>query len=257
MAAMQLDAHSPAAEMSLPLLLRQEATSRRAGRAMGVLRGWDGVMDRQEAAPLIFVAWVDFLNRALFADELGELFEAFARPDPRLIKRAVEKDTGWCDDATTPDIREDCSTVVALALEDALDSLERRFGDLGRITWGDAHRTRLPHPMFSRIPGLDSLFGTDIATDGGDETVNRGVGRYAGGDSGCYRHVHGPGLRAVHDLGRPPGSSLFMIADGQSGNPLSAHYANLAESWRDGRFLKLVGDAQDASERLRLTPARR
>ncbi|RDD60637.1 penicillin acylase family protein [Ferruginivarius sediminum] len=258
MTAMQLDARSPMAEILLPTLLRHEVTSRRATQAMKVLRGWDGHMDRNEAAPLIFVAWMDFLNRALFADELGgALFGEFASPDPRVIRRAVEEDTQWCDDVSTRDIREGCAAQVELALEDALDSLEKRFGDLGQVTWGGAHNTRLPHPMLSRIPGLNGLFGAEIATDGGQETVNRGGSRFNGSRSGRYRHVHGAGLRAVHDMAEDPGSSLFMIADGQSGNPLSPHYANLAEDWRDGRYVKLVGDVQDSSHLLRLTPASR
>lgn len=256
MAAMQLDARSPAADILLATLLRHAPASRRGEEAAAVLRAWNGDMDRTQAAPLIFVAWMDFLNRALFADELGpKLFREFARPDPRLVRRAVEEDTAWCDDVTTPDLREGCTAQVRLALEDALAALTRRFGDPLRAAWGDAHHTALPHPMLSRLPVVSGLFGREVATDGGDETVNRGAARYSGSERGRYAHVHGPGLRAVHDLSQPPRSSLFMIADGQSGNPLSPHYASLAERWRDGRFLKLVGDAQDAARVLRLTPA--
>ena len=30
-----------------------------------------------------------------------------------------------------------------------------------------------------------------------------------------------------------------MIATGQSGNPLSPHYGDMLEDWRDGRYLRL------------------
>jgi penicillin amidase len=69
--------------------------------------------------------------------------------------------------------------------------------------------------------------------------------------------MHGPGLRAIHDLSQPPSSSRFMIADGQSGNPISPHYAGLSEDWRGGRYVKLVGETQENSQILRLTPAAR
>ena len=45
-----------------------------------------------------------------------------------------------------------------------------------------------------------------------------------------------------------------MIASGQSGNPLSALYGSLAERWRDGDYLKLVGGGTETKYRLSLNP---
>jgi len=42
-----------------------------------------------------------------------------------------------------------------------------------------------------------------------------------------------------------------VIAGGQSGNPVSAHYADFAPLWRDGQYVTMVGTA---SNRLRLEP---
>ena len=47
---------------------------------------------------------------------------------------------------------------------------------------------------------------------------------------------HGAGYRAIYDLGRPE-RSVFVIGTGQSGNPLSSHYEDHAEPWRDGPLL--------------------
>ncbi len=252
-----LDSKSPAADLLLPKLLAYPPASTRGEEAMDMLRAWDGKMDHSRAEPLIFTAWVDHLNRSLLEERLGDLFQEFARPQPRTILRILESRRGWC---RHDDIPEDsgggCSDVVALSLEDAMDSLQRRFGgDPMTMEWGQAHFSDLPHPMLSRVPGLNLLFGTKIPTDGGDETVNRGGARYDGPEAGRYRHIHGAGLRAVHDLGRDPGSSRFVIADGQSGNPLSPHYGGFTQRWRDGRFVELVGETQDGGEVLRLTPA--
>lgn len=258
MTAIQLDIQGATAAILLPTLLDHAPDGRWAREAVTLLRGWDLKMARERPEPLIFVAWMDHLNRALFQDELSAVFGDFTRPRPRVIERAVAEDSAWCDDTTTADVREDCAGIVSLALEQALDSLERRFGgEPGDWRWGEAHNTALPHPLFSRLPVVGGLFGEEIATDGGDETVNRGGSRYGGSERGRYAHIHGPGLRAVHDLSRGPESSLFMIATGQSGNPLSPHYLSLAEAWRDGRFVKLVGEAQEGGKRLRLIPAQR
>jgi penicillin amidase len=250
-----LDTHSPKAAQLLPRLLKAAPASRTSEEAWRQLDDWDGHMDVDEAAPLIFTAWIDMLNRALFADELGARFRDFARPDPERIARALDGEGDWCDDTTTEEIRESCEDQIRVALEDALASLDRRFGgEPADWRWGDAHVARFPHPMFSRLPLLGTLFSPEVGTPGGDETINRGGASYAGGERKRYTHVHGPGLRAVHDLSQPPASSRFMIADGQSGNPLSAHFGGLADTWRDGGFLKLVGDTQDAAATLRLVP---
>ena len=45
--------------------------------------------------------------------------------------------------------------------------------------------------------------------------------------------------------------SRFVIAGGQSGNPVSGHYADFAPLWRDGQYVEMAGTA---SNRLRLLP---
>jgi len=259
MADIQLDVHSPASDVLLPELLGYGARTSRGETAIEMLRAWDGKMDRARPEPLIFVAWMDTLNRKLLKDELGDLFGEFRKPDPRRLARILEQAPDLCDNVDTRDVTETCRDQIRLALEEALTELADAYGnDLEAWEWGAAHRAKLPHPALSRIPVIGGLFTNPVATSGGDETVNRGGASYSGdGPHQRYAHVHGPGLRALHDLSKPPASSRFMIADGQSGNPLSPHYAGMAQAWRGGRYVKLVGDTQDEARILRLTPAAR
>ena len=258
MESLQLDAHGAASRLLRDRLLAHEPASPDAGRAMALMRDWDGEMSRDAAAPLIFTAWLDMLNRALFQEPLGPLFRDFARPDPRRLRRALTGAGGWCQDTAPADADDPCAHLVRTALETALTKLTDRFGGgMESWRWGDAHRTTLPHTLLSRLPVADALLQPDLATPGGDETVNRGAMRYTGAFGERYAHVHGPGLRALHDLGRPPGSSRFMIAGGQSSNPLSPHYSDLARRWRDGKYVNLVGDSKASRETLRLIPANR
>ena len=249
-----LDTRSPKAEMLLDELLSHAPTNTRQEAAHQLLRGWDRHMNHDEAAPLVFTAWIDNLNRALFQDELGGQYRRFAQPDPRMILGALEERTAWCDDTGTPGRTETCTEQVTGALDTAIDQLNDRFGDAEDWRWGDAHVARFPHPMFSRIPVLNGLFTPQVGSPGGDETVNRGGANYDAPVEQRYSHVHGPTLRMVHDLSQGPDSSVFMLSDGQSGNPLSPHFGGLAEAWRDGEFLKLVGGEQEGAEVLRLTP---
>jgi penicillin amidase len=249
-----LDTRSPKAEMLLDELLSYAPENTRQEAAHQLLRGWDRHMNHDEAAPLVFTAWIDNLNRALFQDELAGEYRRFSQPDPRMILGALTDRTAWCDDTRTSARTETCAEQVTGALDTAIDQLNDRFGDAEDWQWGDAHVARFPHPMFSRIPVLNGLFTPQVASPGGDETVNRGGADYDAPVEQRYSHIHGPTLRMVHDLSQGPESSVFMLSDGQSGNPLSPHFGGLAEAWRDGEFLKLVGGEQEGARILRLTP---
>ena len=67
----------------------------------------------------------------------------------------------------------------------------------------------------------------------------------------------GDGYRAVYGLADPE-RSVFIQSTGQSGNPLSGHYADYAEDWRDGRYLPMLTDRtrieEDALGTLVLSP---
>jgi len=47
----------------------------------------------------------------------------------------------------------------------------------------------------------------------------------------------------VYDLA-DLGNSRYVIATGQSGNPLSAHWGDFVQRWRDGGSVRLAGDRE-------------
>ncbi len=170
-----------------------------------------------------------------------------------LLARALTEGQNWCDDTNTA-AREDCGGQAARALEDALDLLETRFGQpLDRLRWGAAHVARFSHPVLSRLPYFDELFGYGVETDGGSNTLNKAGPRFGGPPETLFADVHGPGYRAVYDLANLE-RSRFMIATGQSGNPFSRHYGDMATRWRDGIYVLLDGKGTAARNRLRLIP---
>ena len=67
-----------------------------------------------------------------------------------------------------------------------------------------------------------------------------------------YEQRFGAGLRIITDMTAPE-QSRMMIAPGQSGNPLSAHYADLLARWR--AFDWLVPSRATAAGTLTLAPA--
>jgi penicillin amidase len=228
----------------LPVMLAAPVRSERARRAVELLGRWDGRMDRARPEPLIFEHWLRELHRALYADEIGPLFDRLRGSRPLAIRRMLTERQGWCDDVRTPERAEGCGDALSASLEAALARIEERHGaDMGGWRWGLEHRAPLAHPVLSRVPVLDRLFDIGTETDGGNFTVNRGAS-FAGDDRAPFAHTHGAGYRAVYDLS-DPSRSLFVIATGQSGNPLSPHYADFVRRWAEGRHVAVAGTRED------------
>lgn len=236
-ARIQRDIVSLMAQELLPLMTDVKPAKELHAKVLIKMREWSGSMARRQPEPLIFSYWLRELNRALYADELGELFPRYFDLRPRFVAGVLRGDRAWCDDVTTPD-PEDCPSRVVLALERAVGALAKtRDVPFVRWRWGDAHRARFAHPLFSGLPIVGGYADLAIDSDGAEDTINRGASR-VDDERAPFAAVHGPGMRAIYDLGNLA-QSRFMIATGQSGNPLSPHYRDLLADWRDGRYLRL------------------
>lgn len=246
----QLDVRSLAAQALTPRLVALARPGEASAEALAVMAGWDFEMRADAAAPMLYAVWVEHLSRRLFADDLGDVYRRWGPADPRVLLAVLDGDTerDWCDDITTEAV-ENCITQAAATLTEAVASLSARHGPMRRWRWGDAHRASLEHPLFRFIPVLDRLTAIRPGTAGGDHTVNRGS--WISDGDGAFPHVHGPGLRAVIDVAAPQDSG-FVIATGQSGNPLSPHWSDLTEAWMNGRLIRLTAPPEAV---LRLNPA--
>ena len=136
---------------------------------------------------------------------------------------------------------ESCQEVLATSLEDALTDLRKRYGaDAGQWKWGRAHEARLRHRPFSRSAWLRGYFDITVPSAGDGYTINRGDMDFSD-DADPYANRHASTLRAIYDLADPQ-ASLFIMPGGQSGNPLSQHYRDLAGPWARGEYLPMVSD---------------
>lgn len=238
----QGDIVSLAARELLPHLLANSTTKDTA-----MLAQWDGAMGRDRPEPLIFYAWLRELERLIFADELGAAFEDWRDVRPRVLIRVLTEDTSWCDNTTTDRV-ETCPALLDEALTTAMTLLRARHGgDPGDWRWGDDHAVSFRHPILRRFALLNRLVGTRLATDGGDFTVNRGSAAIYD-EKTPFAHIQGPSMRAIYDLGALD-DSRFMSVPGQSDNPFSAHFNDLAEPWR--RLETITLPAQPSAERIR------
>jgi penicillin amidase len=245
MIAIQRDTYSLAAQTLVPLLLASEPDAR--------LSSWDRRMDRAGDAPLIFDAWIRELAHGLLDDVLGADFSDFWFWDAKILTEALQGGPAaqLCDNPGTP-VVEDCAWQVRQAYDRAMKALDRAYGtDPSLWQWGEAHRAHFPHPLFQHLPVLQAWLDPDIPTDGDFFTVDRAVPQVDDPTGASFDDMHGAGLRAVFDLGDLD-RSRFVIAGGQSGNPMSSHYADFIGSWRDGVYFAILGRGRN---RLTLNPS--
>lgn len=250
----QLDAVSAAARNVLPVVARDlwftgEAApdgtpERRRQRALALLADWNGEMNEHLPEPLIFAAWMRELQQRLIRDDIGPLAEAFQKVEPVFIERVFRNTDGasaWCD-VRPSTATETCTEIATLALDDALLFLEERYGeDIESWRWGTAHEARHDHPVLGDTRLFSWIVNIRQSTSGGDFTLQRGATPASLPDP--FLNIHSAGYRGVYDFADPD-SSVFVIATGQSGHPLSRHYDDLGELWRRGEYVPMSLDPE-------------
>ena len=250
--AMQADTLSLMARHLVPLMVGMVAQTAATREAVERLKGWDFHMNLDKAEPLLFTAWLREFSHSILFGRFGDVVSDYWDLRPRVMEAVLTERTDWCDDPKRPG-EESCASRLAEALDTALAALRRDYGaDMTRWRWGQAHVAVFASPVFSRIPVLRDWLKTAIPTSGAYDTLNRGPSTIRD-EAKPFEHRFGAGLRIITDLASPEDSRM-IATPGQSGNPLSAHYADLLQRWRD--FEWLVPGRSAAASTLVLIPTR-
>jgi penicillin amidase len=248
-AAIMADTQSIMAQHLAPLMTAISPESADARQAIERLRRWDFHMDRDKVAPLLFTAWLREFSRSVLFGRFGNAISGYWDLRPRVVEAVLTRHPDWC---AAPGVA-DCGGRLVATLEQALERLRRSYGsDMGDWKWGRAHVARFANPVLDQVPLVGDLLRVAIPASGGSDTVNRGPSTITD-DSDPFAERFGAGLRIITDLAMPEDARM-MIVPGQSGNPLSRHYANLLRPWRD--FAWLVPGRSPAAAALTLVPAR-
>jgi penicillin amidase len=248
----QTDTVSPAARTLLPLVGRdlwftgeaapERSAERQRQTALGLLAEWNGQMNEHMPEPLLYAAWMRALQERLIRDELGPLASEFDHLEPLFIERVfknVDGASAWCDVRQSAPA-ETCGDIAREALDDALLLVGERWGTaLESLRWGDAHEAAHDHPVLGSTPLLGWFVNIRQSTSGDDHTLMRGL--TLGEGPNPYLNVHAAAYRGVYDFADPD-SSVFIVATGQSGHPLSPHYDDLGELWRRGEYIPMSLD---------------
>lgn len=252
----QADTVSLMARKLLPTMLAAMPAQTGHGDVLDALHGWSGEMATDRAEPLIFTAWLRAFNQAVAQERLGDAFVYYWGLRPLFIERVLSERPVWCGSPAIPEAA-DCGVRLVSSLDAAMNELKRRHGgDWRAWRWGEAHEARFDHAVLGRVPLLGRLVNIRAPIAGGNDTIMRAASDIADAEA-PYAAIHGAGFRAVYDLA-DLARSQFIIAPGQSGNPLSIHYRDLFEIWRRGLGVSLgQSRAQledEASGRLVLRP---
>jgi penicillin amidase len=220
---------------------RSRATSDGGVRAAAdALRGWDGrfIGDSHAAVYAVALRRVasERLVRYHLAKDLGLRYLASEGGGAfvAVLRMLREHPRGWVP-------HDDYDAFLVAALRDASASLQRH--KLGDATWSDVGARIALHPL--------SGFGL---------AAWNGV-RFPGLGDAYSPHVQAPAnaqsFRAVWDVGHWENGGM-VIPQGESGEPGSPHYRDLAQTWIAGTLVPLPFDdaavAKAAAGRLELTP---
>ena len=207
------------------------------GAGAAFLAGWDGSLDAQSAQAALFELWLmKHLRPALLA--------RFC-PDPKIRKLLLPGDMETLlpilEAPEKPPFRWNVAERDALiesTLEAAFDHARSLMGEPADWRWGRLHHGYFEHPA-TRL-NRDGAGGWDIGP------LPVGGSRYtvmnAGYRLGDFRVTSGASVRLVMDVGDWD-KSVCINTPGQSGDPRSPHYGDLAQTWAAGGFVPLLYSA--------------
>ena len=250
MQALQNDTLSLSTLTLLPILKATSSQHPLAAKALQTLDSFDGRMEADKAAPLLFAVWSDELTRGLVEPKLGvDVFKAqYGKRHFRLLLERVmqQPNSPWCAPKT-------CAEQSSAALERALDRIAAMQGKTpASWKWGEAHLALSTHKPCGQVPVLRDWFSVRTPSDGDLFTVN--VGQYWAGEKYLpFANRHAASLRVVYDLSDLE-QSQFIYQTGQSGLVWSNHYSDMKKEWAAGKYRPLLSKPQTWKHELVLKP---
>ena len=211
--------------------------------AYKILQAWHGDFKLNKVAPTIYTKFKYLFLKNIFRDELGkEGFEKFM--DTHIVKHQYNKQilggfSVWNDDITTKQI-EDKKQIITKSFKEAISQLENQLGEMiNEWTWNKVHIVEHSHPIGDKVEALHDFFNVGpFSINGTNEVLNNQI--FHLNSFGIYKVTGGPSTRRIVDFSDVENNSFAIIPTGQSGNPFSKHYKDLADKFVQGGFYKML-----------------
>ena len=248
--AWQNDTTSLPALRAVALLASVRTDDPQARRALDLLRGWDGNERADSAQAALFEVWFSkYLRPAVVRAALSaEGARLAGYGDASRVLAVLEKPEPWMP----PERRNE---VIVASLKSAMAEVERKLGpDPKAWQWGKLHTAVFSHPLDPILDGAArQRYDVNAGPIGGSAFTPMNTS-YRNSD---YQLTAGASFRMVLDVGNWD-ASRAINAPGQSGNPASPHYRDLAPLWARGEYFPLLytrkAVEKESRERVELVP---
>ena len=199
--------------------------SQRAKAAADVMRGWNGNMTIDSAAPTLAFFGRGKLNELLLRPKFGDTWQTYTRwfMNPVWLENTLSHQSQQWLPAGYASYDELLTAAIEATVS---DSKAPRSLDLWK--WGKAHQIDLKHPFWSNFPILKRAAGPGPQPLAGDALTIKASGQR-----------YGPSERYTADLSNFDNTTLNIV-NGQSGNLFDSHYDDQWDAWYHGRTFRLV-----------------
>lgn len=157
-------------------------------------------------------------------DEIAELNKNMDinYPEDWRLLEIIQSDPSneYFDITSTPE-KEDARTIIIKSMKDAVADINKRTEEGKGNTWGAYKPLHIYH--LTRLPVFSEM---DIAADGCPDAIN------------ATGYSFGPSWRMIISL-EDKVKGYAVYPGGQSGNPSSAYYKNMIETWTKGAYYDL------------------
>lgn len=213
--------------------------SPRVHQAAEVMRGWDGKMEMNSAAPTIAYFSRRNLSKLLLSPKLGDDYKYYdwGLTQPALENIITHQLTRWLPAGCTS-----YNDVLITAVQKTVDD-SHAPKNLSKWGWGNQFPIEIQHSVLGSVPILRYFSGTGRHPQSGSGSTVKQVGE-----------SFGPSERMTVDFASLDRSTLNIVA-GQSGHLLSPHYKDQFAAWYAGTTFSLpfTESAVNAAAEHRLT----
>src|ERR1017187_7555706 len=198
--------------------------SDRAKAAADIMRGWDGAMDTDSAAPSIAYYSRGKLNEFLVQPKLGDSWKEYTRwfMTPVWLETVLSHQPPQWLPAGYANYDELLTAAVEAAGTDCKTPKSLTLG-----AWGRVHQIDGQHPFWSNVPILKRGAGPGPQPLSGDGVTVKQAGKH-----------FGPSERFTADMANLDNSTLNIV-NGESGNIFDEHYNDQWDAYYHGRTFKL------------------
>jgi penicillin G amidase len=190
--------------------------SQRLQQAAEIMRGWDGRMVTDSAAPSIAYFSRRNLLRLILEPRIGADYSFYSWGLSTAALEAIvdRRLTRWL-----PNGFQSFDELLIAAVDRTLQAAPR---DLKSWKWGGQFPVEIQHPVLGSIPMLNWFCGTGKHPQSGNGVTVKQVGR-----------TFGPSERMTVDFSNLDDSTLNIVV-GESGHLLSPNYKDQFKAWYDG-----------------------